>query len=82
MKHSLRYALVACCLWLCTSLMAQSTLHLGYCSDQISADNETVMLSDLYDVRFRAAIIIPAARLKALVGAKVTKIRVGAPAGM
>ena len=61
---------------------AQTSIHLGYCSDEIPANHQSAVLSDAISARFRAAAVIPAARLKALAGAKVTKIRVGCPEGM
>lgn len=64
------------------TLSAQTTLRLGYCPDEISDQASYLMLNPSSEVRFRAAIILPASRMQSLKGAKLTKIRVGAPAGM
>lgn len=68
------------CLW--QTLSAQTTLRLGYCPDEISDQASYLTLNPGSEVRFRAAIVLPASRMQSLKGAKLTKIRVGAPAGM
>ena len=68
------------CHW--QTLSAQTTLRLGYCPDEISDQASYLTLNSGSEVRFRAAIVLPASRMQSLKGAKLTKIRVGAPAGM
>ncbi|MDY4558434.1 MAG: Omp28-related outer membrane protein [Alloprevotella sp.] len=81
MKHSIRAYLFLISCMLGISLSAQTTLTLGYCPDNIDESAQTVTLNSGMEVRFRAASILPASRMKALKGAKLTKIRVGAHEG-
>ena len=81
MKHSIRVYLFCISCLLGLSLPAQTTLTLGYCPDNIDESAQTVTLNSGMEVRFRAASILPASRMKALKGAKLTKIRVGAHEG-
>ncbi len=64
------------------TLSAQTTLRLGYCPDEISDQASYLTLNSNLETRFRAAIVLPASRMQSLKGAKLTKIRVGAPEGM
>ena len=76
MKYSLRSLFLAFFMSVAALAFAQTSIHLGYCSDEIPSNHQSAVLSDAISARFRAAAVIPAARLKALAGAKVTKIRV------
>lgn len=61
---------------------AQNTVTLGYCNSEITDNDYRMTQKRNYAVM--AAVRIPAARLGALAGkgAKITKIRIGAEAGM
>ena len=82
MIHTLRTfaaVLLACFV---QTLSAQTTIRLGYCPEEISDQASYLALNSSLEVRFRAAIVLPASRMQSLKGAKLTKIRVGAPEGM
>lgn len=82
MNRILRSAALALMLVVAFAASAQNSITLGYCNDEISASDYRASLSSTYSIM--GAIRIPAARLAALKGkhAKLTKIRLGAEAGM
>lgn len=82
MIKSLRYLVVWACALLSLPLIAQSTIQLGYCPNDLSAGVDTVVLNDKYKLRVRGAVRLPAARMQVLKGAKITKLRLASMAGM
>lgn len=82
MIKSLRYLVVWACALLSLPLIAQSTIQLGYCPNDLSAGVDTVVLNDKYKLRVRGAVRLPAARMQILKGAKITKLRLASMAGM
>ena len=82
MIHTLRTFAVVLLACFVQTLAAQTTIRLGYCPEEISDQASYLALNSSLEVRFRAAIVLPASRMQSLKGAKLTKIRVGAPEGM
>lgn len=82
MNRILRSATLTLMLLVAFAASAQKSLTLGYCNNEISASDYRESLSA--QVQLMGAIRIPAARLAALKDkhAKLTKIRLGAEAGM
>lgn len=63
--------------WVLTALffitlqaVAQQQMLLGYCPDELTAEAEPVMLDANNNTLFKAAIVLPEARMKLLKGAK------------
>lgn len=82
MNKILRSATLTLMLVVAFAAYAQKSITLGYCNNEISASDYRASLTSSYSIM--GAIRIPAARLAALKGkhAKLTKIRLGAEAGM
>lgn len=63
-------------------LHAQTTVTLGYCPDELTANAHSLVMSEKASFSVHAAIKIPGARLQFLKGATLTKIRIATEEGM
>lgn len=61
--------------------VAQQQMLLGYSPDELTAEAEPVMLDANNNTLFKAAIVLPEARMKLLTGAKITKFRLATDEG-
>ena len=76
MTFKLRFSWVLAALFFITlQAVAQQQMLLGYCPDELTAEAEPVMLDKHNNTLFKAAIVLPEARMKLLKGAKITKFR-------
>lgn len=82
LKNSCMVALLAALLSMLSvgSYAQTTTVILSYCNDEITANDFRTSLE--YDSPIQAAVCFPAAKLVALKGGKITKIRIGAEEGM
>ena len=82
MNRLLRSTALLFALLAAIAVSGQSVLTLGYCNDEISSSDYRLSLR--YTTNVMGAIRIPASRLASLKGknARMTKIRIGAEAGM
>ncbi len=82
LKNSCKVALFAALLSMFTvgGFAQTTTVILSYCNDEITANDFRTSLE--YDSPIQAAVCFPAAKLVALKGGKITKIRIGSEGGM
>lgn len=76
MSLKLRYALALLFAWLTFQSYGQQIYRLGYCDDELSDKAKAVTLDNSADRQFQIAVLMPSARMQALKGGTVTKIRV------
>lgn len=82
MTFKLRFSWVLAALFFITlQAVAQQQMLLGYCPDELTAEAEPVMLDKHNNTLFKAAIVLPQARMKLLKGAKITKFRLATDEG-
>lgn len=82
MKKTLRMLLLGLSFLLPALLSAQNTITFGYCPEETSPAVQILTVSDDASASIKAAIRIPGARLQALKGARITKIRFAADEGI
>ena len=82
MNRTLRNVALFFAMLVAVAVSAQNTLTFGYCNNEITDDDYRI--SSQYDLSVMGALRLPAAQLASLKGknAKITKIRIGAEAGM